>query len=335
MYFILKNIFFEREFDYIGLINQLCEWASIARKQGVVELDKIKEVYPDAELVLRIKTVQSNVGVAINFSLKFGCPMADVKPLLEKAKKLELNVVGVSFHAGYRCEEPCYYTEAIRNAKEVFNMAEQMGYKMRLLDIGGGYPGYINDTATPFEIIAAKIYEALYEHFGNRKDITIISEPGRFFAARSHTLVVQVIGKSSRSDENGQKDYRYYLNDGFYGSFHSVHLGDPFPNMHVLNPRSKNLHVSTLFGPTCDSLDHIGKNHLLPELEVGDWLYFDKFGAYSIALSTYFNCTPNLEYEFVFREDSLENLEKWEKKHVAQNDLARDQDAFVPKVTSF
>jgi len=40
---ILKNIFMEQEHDTISLINDLCTWAGMARKQGIVALDKVKD----------------------------------------------------------------------------------------------------------------------------------------------------------------------------------------------------------------------------------------------------------------------------------------------------
>jgi chemotaxis protein MotA len=44
---ILKSVFTEKEYDYIALINQLCEWAGTARKQGIVALDKAKDEVTD------------------------------------------------------------------------------------------------------------------------------------------------------------------------------------------------------------------------------------------------------------------------------------------------
>ena len=45
---------------------------------------------------------------------------------------------------------------------------------------------------------------------------------------------------------------------------------------------------STVWGPTCDSDDKVCETDL-PELAVGDWLYFDNTGAYSRSLSTKYN----------------------------------------------
>jgi ornithine decarboxylase len=57
------------------------------------ELYKIKKHYPDAELVLRILTDDSNS--TCQLGLKFGAPLDTVPHLLKTAKQLELNVVGV------------------------------------------------------------------------------------------------------------------------------------------------------------------------------------------------------------------------------------------------
>ncbi len=52
------------------------------------------------------------------------------------------------------------------------------------------------------------------------------------------------------------------------------------------------VHPTTLWGPTCDSMDKISDAALLPELAVGDWLVFENAGAYTIAGSCKFNGFP-------------------------------------------
>jgi hypothetical protein len=42
---------------------------------------------------------------------------------------------------------------------------------------------------------------------------------------------------------------------------------------------------STLWGPTCDSFDALAKGVMLPRLRAGDWLLFERMGAYTIAVS--------------------------------------------------
>ena len=48
------------------------------------------------------------------------------------------------------------------------------------------------------------------------------------------------------------------------------------------------MYHSTVWGPTCDSVDKLCES-MMPELNAGDWLYFDDKGAYSVAARTMFN----------------------------------------------
>src|SRR5690606_18716484 len=63
---------------------------------NVEELQKIKRIYPNARLLLRISTDDSKA--LCQLSLKYGAPLATVPELLQTAVELSLNVVGVSFH---------------------------------------------------------------------------------------------------------------------------------------------------------------------------------------------------------------------------------------------
>jgi diaminopimelate decarboxylase len=51
----------------------------------------------------------------------------------------------------------------------------------------------------------------------------------------------------------------------------------------------RDLYASTVFGPTCDSIDVIARSVLLPKLKVGDWMYFQNMGAYTMAAASSFN----------------------------------------------
>jgi Pyridoxal-dependent decarboxylase, C-terminal sheet domain len=56
-------------------------------------------------------------------------------------------------------------------------------------------------------------------------------------------------------------------------------------------------YTSTIFGPTCDSIDVICRSVLLPKLQVGDWLYFTNMGAYTMAAASCFNgFTPSEKF---------------------------------------
>lgn len=62
------------------------------------ELDKVKAHCPDMGLLLRI--FAQDVGAKVSLGDKFGAPWDATDGLLEKAKRLRLNILGISFHIG-------------------------------------------------------------------------------------------------------------------------------------------------------------------------------------------------------------------------------------------
>jgi ornithine decarboxylase len=107
------------------------------------ELEKIARICPQRgqmRLVLRIAT--DDAGAQCRLSSKFGARREQWRPLLELSKRLDLEVVGVSFHVGSGCRDAGKYGLALRDARDVFDLAErEFGFRMTLLDIGGGFPG--------------------------------------------------------------------------------------------------------------------------------------------------------------------------------------------------
>jgi len=103
---------------------------------------------------------------------------------------------------------------------------------------------------------------------------------------------VNIYAKRSIVDpQTEEKHFLYYVNDGVYQSFNCILFDHYVPTPLVLNPEDGHAVVfrSTIFGPTCDSMDCISKDISFPEVNVGDWLYFKNMGAYSVAAASPFN----------------------------------------------
>ena len=49
---------------------------------------------------------------------------------------------------------------------------------------------------------------------------------------------------------------------------------------------------SSIWGPTCDGIDVVLKNYMMPEIEIGDSMAFKNMGAYTIAGACPFNGIP-------------------------------------------
>lgn len=261
------------------------------------ELYKIKLYHPYAKLILRLAVDDSKS--KCKFNKKFGCKIGQVEELLKIVKTLKLDVIGFSFHVGSGCSSAETFYEAIRECKVAVDIANKIGINITTIDIGGGFPGVDRDIK--FEEIAKQINLSIEEFFSDNINIKFIAEPGRYFAESSHTLVLNVIGKKNIVNENGEKTIIYYLNDGIYGSFGCIYFDHHNPIVLPFNERNNEFHKSRLFGPTCDSIDLISDEIMLPELAIGEWVYVENFGAYTVASSSNFNGFKTNVFKYIYR----------------------------------
>ena len=151
------------------------------------ELYKIARAHPRAKCIVRILTDDSKSLCA--FGIKFGAPLATVPGLLAKAKELNLDVIGVSFHVGSGCYDPSVYTDAISRARTAFEMGSKAGYTFKLLDVGGGFEDSL------FEQAATVLKQAIDLHFPDRHNLEIIAEPGRFYVSKAFRLAANIIAR--------------------------------------------------------------------------------------------------------------------------------------------
>lgn len=152
--------------------------------------------------------------------------------------------------------------------------------------------------------------------------IQIISEPGRYFVEAAFIYCARIY--SVRTEEcdhyveypnrEGIGTYEqirrhYYIAQGVQGLFKDVILcgkrfypiplkvnykkvdnvlPTPETSFQLPNP----LYDSTVHGPSGEDFDIVCLNCMLPLLNVGDWLLFDRMGAYTLSISSRSNCLP-------------------------------------------
>lgn len=244
------------------------------------ELYKIYTHYPEARLVLRLAVDDSQS--VIKFSKKFGCTLENVAPLLKSANSLGLNVVGFSFHVGSKCMEPDTYYRALCDTKKACDIAAVMGNNIEIVDIGGGF-----STLNDFDKATAAIRRGI-QLFSDVPEIRFIAEPGRYFVETTHTLVLQIIGKKESVNE-GLPFIIYTLNESVYHSFNCTIFDCCVPNIRPVIEREPDVYCSRVYGYTCDSMDLLLDNVLMPNMNVGDWVYVSNFGAYTYSAGSQFN----------------------------------------------
>lgn len=282
-----------------------------ARKQGVKkmtfdnadELYKIWGTFPDAELVLRILTDDS--GSLCRLSAKYGASLDEARDLLELAKQLQLDVIGVSFHVGSGASDPTAFEKSVGDARTIFDFAETLGYDFQLLDVGGGF---VDES---FEMFAEPLNKALEEHFPLH--VRIIGEPGRYYAGSAFTLATNIIARREVIEATtGDVSYMLYLNDGAYGNFSNIIFDHQHPEAQILESKSLDQKLTrySIWGPTCDGIDVISESCMLPGiLETGNWLFFENMGAYTRCSATKFNgFTDNHEVIYLSSEPGASAL---------------------------
>lgn len=142
--------------------------------------------------------------------------------------------------------------------------------------------------------------------FGFSSAITIIAEPGRFYARSAYTLACRVISRRRQmtsASAAGIPDI-LYQNDGIYGNFMNVIM-----EKEVMVPKARGRYGSmpslghferqredegsvykySIWGPTCDSSDCVVREAAFDcEVNIGDWLIYQNMGGESTHISTPF-----------------------------------------------
>jgi ornithine decarboxylase len=248
--------------------------------------DEIAKFVPYRKRVaLLLRVSFRSADARCDLSKKFGCAAEEAETLLDQAAALGLHVKGLSFHVGSQSASPDAHVRAIAECARLIERQRRVQRPMSVLDIGGGFPCNYEGTTLAIDQFCAPIREALATLPAH---LTVIAEPGRFLVAPAATTITSVVGKALRGDRRW-----YYVDDGVYGAFSGQIYDHTHYPISVL--RNGDSRPSVLAGPTCDSIDVIADDILLPELEIGDLVIATMMGAYTFASATEFNSLPRLK----------------------------------------
>ncbi|KAI2499239.1 decarboxylase [Fragilaria crotonensis] len=192
---------------------------------NVAEVKKLAEISTGIKLLMRIVT--DDRGSQCRLSSKFGAPRSRWRNLLSAAKQTGMEVVGVSFHVGSGCRDSTRYHLALKDCRELFDIAKAERIQPQHSRHWRWFPGdafLLNPEVldsdddeedasseeglekadaqeeTPymfFTEIAETVSPWIDELF--EPSVRVIGEPGRYMVAAAATLVTSVVG--SRSNE--------------------------------------------------------------------------------------------------------------------------------------
>ncbi|TRY88603.1 hypothetical protein DNTS_029997 [Danionella cerebrum] len=265
-----------------------------------VEMRKIARFHPKANLLLWLRPGHC----CEETLLPFGSSLKNCRHLMKSAAELGLRVTGVKFSVPSCCQHRQSFSHAVAEARCVFDMGEEHGFKMNILDIGDSFDG----SEAQMDEVNAELKPMLDMYFPLSAGLSIIAEPGAYYVSSAFTLAINIIDKKNLAlDLSGQSQRSCHI-DNSEGQGTAVICQDDL-TLHPLfippTPSFKHLVIrlpgslsevspeeplfsSCLWGPSEDNLDQIVDRCLLPELSVGDWLIFRNAGA-SIQGSLFIN----------------------------------------------
>lgn len=247
---------------------------------SAAEVDKLSRFASDSNVYVRLTV--PNEGSEWPLSKKFGVEIEEALNLLLYAKGKGLNPFGITFHVGSQCNNVYNWNTAIEKAKELWEMAEERGLRLGMINIGGGYPIRYTKDVLSIEAIEKKINRLISQRFPS--DIEVFIEPGRAVIGDAGIFVASVIGKARRGDENW-----LYIDVGVFNGLMESIGGIKYS--YIVGSRNEPLKW-TIAGPSCDSFDVIDKDVVLPEPEVGNRILILSAGAYTISYASEFNGFP-------------------------------------------
>lgn len=247
---------------------------------SVDEVNKLAKFLPGCNVYVRLSV--PNEGSEWPLSKKFGVEIDEAVELLVYAKEKGLKPVGVTFHVGSQCTNVYNWNNALNKSKMVWDLARGKGIRLHLLNLGGGYPIKYTKNVVSVDTIEKNIDKLIYEKFP--ADVKIFIEPGRAVVGDAGIFIASVIGKTKRGDENW-----LHIDVGVFNGLMESVGGIKYTYITEVSKQSSNKKKWTISGPSCDSLDVIDKDIVLPEPEIGSLILILSSGAYTIPYASEFN----------------------------------------------
>ncbi|MBA4371339.1 MAG: type III PLP-dependent enzyme [Thermodesulfovibrio sp.] len=241
------------------------------------EVRKLRDYLPGSNVYVRL--VVPNEGSEWPLSKKFGVELDEAEELLLYAKKKGLNPIGLTFHVGSQCTNIYNWNSALDKAKILWDRMEKAGIRLTVLNIGGGYPIRYTKNVVDIQSIDRNISGLISEKFPKKTRVFI--EPGRAVVGDAGIYVSRVAGKASRGDE----DWLYIEVGVFNGLMESI----GGIRYRYIVEGAKHTKKWTLTGPSCDSMDVIDRDVVLPEPEIGSLILILSSGAYTMSYASEFN----------------------------------------------
>jgi ornithine decarboxylase len=248
------------------------------------ELCRVAEEAPGSKVYARLAT--SGVGSVVPSEGKFGVDVAGAVELMVLAREFGLKPYGVTFHIGSQTLAPATVHMPLADVREVMLGLSQHGIRLRMVDIGGGFPAAYDQPVPPLEAFGRAVTAGIA---GLPYDVEVFAEPGRCLVAEAGTFRCRVIGVARRPS-----GWWAHTDLGvFNGMMEVLESGGELRYPMGDSRGSTDRRGYHLTGPTCDSQDTFARDvPLSADLREGDEIRIGSAGAYTSAYASRFNGFP-------------------------------------------
>ena len=223
-----------------------------------------------------------STGLKIN---KFGMPVDTARDLFRTMhERPALALVAIHVHIGSQITDLEPLRRAAAFLAGLAGEVRGLGLALEYLDLGGGLGISYDGRAVP----SAEDYVAALVGEVRSTGLPIVVEPGRTIAGPAGALLARVIDIKPR-DEGSEfliidAGMTELMRPALYNAFHRIEAVRPRAG--VPDRRYE------IVGPVCESSDVVGRDRVLPRLEVGDLVAIRDAGAYGAAMASNYNRRP-------------------------------------------
>jgi diaminopimelate decarboxylase len=214
---------------------------------------------------------------------KFGVPILEARKLYaEAALQPYLDVAGVSVHIGSQITDVGTFKEALSRVADMVRQLRKQGHDIRYIDAGGGLAISYEGPQPSFEKQIRAYARAVLSPLRGLK-LHLLFEPGRSIVGPAGLLLTRVIYRKT----NVRKRFLIVdaaMNDllrpSLYGAYHEI-----VP----VTRKTREMEVTDVVGPVCETGDFLARDRRLPLLDQGDLLGILDVGAYGSVLGSNYN----------------------------------------------
>jgi len=222
-----------------------------------------------------------STGLKIN---KFGVDVDAARELFASlSNRAFLRLVAIHVHIGSQITSLSPLRGAARFVADLTGELQRSGHRLEYVDVGGGL-GISYDGA---EVVRPADYVSALVEAVRPTSLPIVVEPGRSIVGPAAVLVARVIDTKPRTATSDfiviDAGMTELMRPALYNAFHRI---EP------VQPRGGQTHQYEIVGPVCESSDVVGRDRMLPPLQVGDLVAIRDAGAYGSAMASNYNRRP-------------------------------------------